>query len=160
MNILNKKIAVIALIAIGALGLMSCGGEGANKKAKTGKPIPTYMATSLDCEFQKNIKLSERKKLLVFDPTGIFPEELYAGSPSNKIRREILEQPEFKEKLGKMCDLFFVTQDCPDSATLTKELKVTNFPTFMVVDKTGRILYKKEKLTSLQDLHEDIRMLF
>jgi len=162
MNILSNKIQAAGVIIVLTLGLMSCGADKSSSKSnsKTQNPSQTYSATSLDCDFQKNIAVSQRNKLLIFDPTGIFPEELYAGSPSNQIKSQILGQKDFRDAIAKKCDLFFVTQDCPEGVQLTKELKVVNYPTIILQSRDGTALYKKEKLMSLEDLYEDLKMVF
>ena len=161
MNILNRSREVIAIVIGCLFVLASCKGDQTQRSTtpEQGKSVPTFVANSLDCKFQKNITASQRAKLLIFDPTGIFPEELYATSPSNKIKNDIISQKDFREWATRKCDIFFVTQDCPDSAVLTKEHRVTNFPTFMLIGREGRVLYKKEKLMSLEDLYQDLEMI-
>ncbi len=158
MNILSNTMLTCLLACTVVCCSVSCNGDqsAANSKA-TKQAAPIYVATALDCDYQKYIAVSQRPKLLIFDPTGIFPENLYATSPSYKIKTEILSQKDFRDMVSKKCDLFFVTQDCPEGAKLTKELKVTNFPTFMLLSQDGNVLYKKEKLTTLEDLYIDIK---
>ena len=165
MNILSNLKAVSLVTIFITLSLMSCDGDGTTvKKNKLGEKemekVEAYVATSLECHHQEKIATSQRKKLLIFDPTGIFPENLYTTSPSNKLKNDILMQLDFRHKVAEMCDLFFVTQDCEVGAKLTNEFKVTNFPTVMVIGEDGRTLYKKEKLISLTDLYGDLEMLF
>ena len=157
MHNLSKLVSIAIWIGL-CLSILSCGGEKSSTKPAT--EVKTYMATSLDCEYQKNIAKSQRLKLVIFDPTGIFPEELYAKSPSYKIQHDILAQSDFRKWAESKFDLFFATQDCPEGEYLTKKYKVTNYPTIMLINKDdGRVLYMRDQLLSLDDIHRDIELI-
>ncbi len=159
MHNLSNLLSIVIGIGL-CLFLQSCGGDKASIKTAATAQVKTYMATSLDCEYQKNIAKSQRMKLVIFDPTGIFPEELYAKSPSHKIQHDILAQTDFRNWAEKKFDLFFATQDCPEGQYLTKEYHVTNYPTILLINKDdGRVLYKRDQLLSLDDLHRDLKLI-
>ena len=158
MHNLSKLIYITTIIGLGLL-IVSCSGDKSSSKAAATKQVQTYMATSLDCEYQKNIAKSGRKKLVVFDPTGIFPEELYPKSPSFKMQNDILAQADFRKWASGEFDLFFATQDCPEGAYFTKEYRVTNYPTVMLINENGEVLYERDQLMTLDDLHRDLNMI-
>jgi hypothetical protein len=133
--------------------------EQTTKRPPNSQAKKYLFAETDDCSFQEQIKTSPAAKLILFDPKGIFPEELYEKSPSAILKKQLRDIEFFQQFIRLRFDFFVATQDCEYGAAVTSYFKIVSFPTILVIDEKGVILYKEEGMKDVQELIQDIQLL-
>lgn len=146
-----KPIFSTLVFTIVLLILFSC-------KNKETQSSQKYIFTSTEsCEDQElYVNRKVDLKLIFVDSKGAVPDKFYSKSPSLNVKKQLAEDISFTNFANNNFDFIVLTQDCPAGIENSKKYNVLSWPTILLVDLNGKVLFESVGITHPARLKKDL----
>ncbi|MDO5972789.1 hypothetical protein [Flavivirga jejuensis] len=115
---------------------------------------PKISLTNPSCDDLEGIELNNT--LIFFDSKGYLNNEDYLGSPSKKLKEEILKDSVLISEINNKLNFIVITYECENAKKIISKYEITNFPTIIKTDNKSNEIFRNIGLTTSSSLRRKL----